>query len=97
MQHEKFWTEAEEKSGRFPWTYSADAIREMCGGTNISRSTAAYIKSEIAASIGINERILAEAIAIRDYGKKNGIEDYGVFGYGKEHMSQKQLKALSSL
>ena len=59
---EKFWTDKEEKSGRYPWTYSADAIRSWVD-IKISRSDAAHIKANIAKAIGMDERELAEKIA----------------------------------
>lgn len=69
----------DNKSGRFPYTYACDHLRELVGyedgnvynGTKLSRSDAALIRCEIARIIGMDDEKLAIMIAQEYIDKKS--------------------------
>jgi hypothetical protein len=60
--------ETEMRSSRFPYTFCCDFIRTLGGwykgGTKLSRSDASLIRSKIAEILELDDREVAEKIAI---------------------------------
>lgn len=52
-----------KEDSRYPYTYSADYIRELTDTLVLSRSDAAYIVGRIASIIGMDDRELKSKIA----------------------------------
>ena len=65
--------EEKKKHPRYPYTFCADFIRTLAGynegGTKISRSDASHIRSTISKILGLDDEMVAKAIA--DYYLEN--------------------------